>query len=201
MDAHEGTDGSVWIVSVQPEKGMPTDGIVWLNQGQRSSVPLNPQVVRRPLRSAPLPHAADGTAQEIEITVDTCGFVPGIGETMASRTRRRYRLARAPYGLIIIHYGRGPAARTRLPLQSSLLRSRTHRGAAALLQRTRARAAPATRYAPLLHRRPARAAARGSAGPRARSHGRRTAAATGAAADAGHAEHRARRAGRGRARR
>ncbi|KAJ4483941.1 hypothetical protein J3R30DRAFT_3425986 [Lentinula aciculospora] len=90
-------DGQTFIVFLPSHSPFPSDGIRWNEPENKFS--LN-----------------QGTPKELEVCEVKFGSVPGSGETMAARIRRRYRLVHgtgmsgigAMPQLWVVHYTRGP---------------------------------------------------------------------------------------------
>ncbi|KAJ3868863.1 hypothetical protein EV359DRAFT_31371 [Lentinula novae-zelandiae] len=90
-------DGQTFIVFLPSHTPFPIDGIRWPESENKYSI-------------------NQGTPKELEVCEAKFGFVPGSGETMAARIRRRYRLVHgggmggmgAMPQLWVVHYTRGP---------------------------------------------------------------------------------------------
>ncbi|KAF8635976.1 hypothetical protein AX15_000140 [Amanita polypyramis BW_CC] len=87
-------EGSLVLLYIPAQNPFPNDGIRYLDQEAKFSIPVGPQ-----------------NSRELEIHEIKCGFVPGNPqESMASRVRRRYRFIKGgPSQLILVHYTRGPS--------------------------------------------------------------------------------------------
>ncbi|KAJ3749564.1 hypothetical protein DFH05DRAFT_1521183 [Lentinula detonsa] len=90
-------DGQTFIIFLPPHTPFPTDGIRWPEPENKFNI-------------------NQGSPKELEVCEIKFGFVPGSGETMAARIRRRYRLVHsggmggpgAMPQLWVVHYTRGP---------------------------------------------------------------------------------------------
>ena|SRR5882762_6964491 len=95
------SEGQVFLIFLPPQSGFPNDGIRYQEPDNRYSIP------------------AGSSTRELEITESKCGFIPsspGTGftspDSTAWRIRRRYRLTKGGHPqMVLVHYGRGPAAR------------------------------------------------------------------------------------------
>ncbi|KAJ3762245.1 hypothetical protein EV360DRAFT_36087 [Lentinula raphanica] len=94
-------DGQTFIIFLPPHTPFPLDGIRWSEAEHKFSF-------------------HQGTPKELEVYEIKHGFIPGSGETMATRVRRRYRLVH-PGGLgampqlWVVHYTRGPLGHPVVP--------------------------------------------------------------------------------------
>ncbi|TFK48815.1 hypothetical protein OE88DRAFT_1634179 [Heliocybe sulcata] len=83
-------DGSVYMIYMPNPERFPNDGIRWQDNETKTIIPA-------------------GQSRDLELCEIKYGFVPGSGEAVASRARRRYRLARGGHvGICIVHYSRCP---------------------------------------------------------------------------------------------
>jgi len=85
-------EGEMHIVFLHPQlPHLPPDGVRFLEQEQRYAIQVPPH-------------------RELEVFEVKFGFVPGGGETAASRVRRRFRLSKGGHpNIILLHYSRGPS--------------------------------------------------------------------------------------------
>ncbi|TFY79675.1 hypothetical protein EWM64_g4341 [Hericium alpestre] len=92
-------DGQLYLLYIPAHLGFPIDGIHFLEPEQRYTIQAGP-------------------TRELEVIEVRYGFIPGSGETGASRVRRRYRLHKGGHPqLVLVHYSRGAS----LPIPPNII--------------------------------------------------------------------------------
>ncbi|KAF9783168.1 hypothetical protein BJ322DRAFT_1008233 [Thelephora terrestris] len=85
------SDGAVYLIFIGSQLSFPNDGMRFQENEQRFAIPA-------------------GNGREVEMIEAKFGFIPGSGENIANRVRRKFRMTKGGNPqLALVHYSRGQA--------------------------------------------------------------------------------------------